>query len=578
MGRGQDEGVMEEGALEQGGSEESGLEASELEASELEESELEESELEESELEESELEESGWKEKREANGEEDRGLARAPRGTPAARGGRRAAEARLAQIDPARYGASRNHLDGAVTRLSPYIRHGVLTLAEVREAVFARLRERGGRAEPRAPLEGSVAPLQGELFGGPGAAGAASGHAWSPAQRRAGEKLIAELGWRDYWQRLWIQLGDGLWHDQEPLKTGHPAAAYAPRLPADLAAATTGLACMDAFAAELMETGWLHNHARMWLAAYVVHWRRVRWQAGARWFLRHLLDGDPASNNLSWQWVASAFSHKPYIFNRANLERFSGGRFCAGCPAATRGGAGRPGGCPFEASYEVLQERLFQPVGVDSPTGRPARVESRRGLVHEGTMAPTGRRDATSPGPSLWAPATTGGPPPLRPLVWVHGEALGPANPALRAHPEAPAVFVFDTELLAGRTATTGGHPGDEPVPLAAGRLRFLRECLAELPVEVREGDVASELLTAAAAAGADAIVTSRAVDPRFSAIAQRLAAALPLHVLEPEPFVDLPAHGRGAPDLRRFSRYWRKAEPLVWGEQELAPHQRSKN
>ncbi|MFM7266121.1 MAG: FAD-binding domain-containing protein, partial [Cyanobium sp.] len=191
---------------------------------------------------------------------------------PAFPGGRRAAEVRLAAIDPARYGASRNHLDGAVTRLSPYIRHGVLTLAEVRDAVFA-------------------------------------------GRRRAGEKLIAELGWRDYWQRLWRQWGDGIWEDREPLKTGLPSDAYAPELPADLAAATTGLACIDAFATALMTTGWLHNHARMWLAAYVVHWRQVRWQAGARWFLRHLLDGDPASNNLSWQWVASSFSHKPYIFN-----------------------------------------------------------------------------------------------------------------------------------------------------------------------------------------------------------------------------------------------------------------------
>ena len=49
-------------------------------------------------------------------------------------------------------------------------------------------------------------------------------------------------------------------------------------------------------------------------------------------------------------------------------------------------------------------------------------------------------------------------PPPRRPLVWVHGEALGPANPALRAHPDAPAVFVWDGELIAGRTATTGGQ------------------------------------------------------------------------------------------------------------------------
>lgn len=91
----------------------------------------------------------------------------------------------------------------------------------------------------------------------------------------------------------------------------------------------------------------------MWLAAYVVHWRLIQWQAGARWFLQHLLDGDPASNNLSWQWVASSFSSKPYMFNRANLERFSSGRYCSACAAASEGT------CPFEASYEQLQADLF---------------------------------------------------------------------------------------------------------------------------------------------------------------------------------------------------------------------------
>ena len=439
--------------------------------------------------------------------------------TPAARGGRRAAEERLAAIDPARYGATRNHLDGAVTRLSPWIRHGVLSLAEVREAVFARLRQ----------LEPAPTTVQGDLFGDGNGKGP---RGWSAAQRRAGEKLINELGWRDYWQRLWLQLGDGIWHDREPLKTGHPAASYAADLPADLTAAATGLACIDAFAGELMGSGWLHNHARMWLAAYVVHWRRVRWQAGARWFLRHLLDGDPASNNLSWQWVASSFSHKPYVFNRANLERFSSGRFCAGCPAAHR--------CPFDASYEALQARLFQ-----APAAAPRPVP-----------APAAR-----PAPAPPAPVPAGaGPTPQRPLLWVHGEALGPANPALRAHPGAAALFVFDAELIAGRTATSGG------APLAPGRLQFLRECVAELPVQVREGDVAAELLEAATALGADAIVTSRAVDPRFAAIAGRLAQALPLRVLEPEPFVQLPLSGPGSPELGRFSRYWRRAEPLVWG------------
>ena len=435
--------------------------------------------------------------------------------SPAAVGGRREAERLLAAIEPARYGASRNHLDGAVTRLSPYIRHGVLTLAEVREAVFARLRELGSTPE------GELA-LQGELFGGDGAA-----RGWTPAQRRAGEKLINELGWRDYWQRLWHQLGDGIWQDREPLKTGHPPGAYSPDLPADLGAAATGLACIDGFAAELIATGWLHNHARLWLASYLVHWRRVRWQVGARWFLEHLLDGDPASNNLSWQWVASSFSHKPYIFNRSNLERFSGGRYCGACPLA---GAG----CPFEASYEELQQRLFRP------------------LEPQGAVPPVPPPAPPAHSPPLRLPSA--GPAPRRPLLWVHQEALGPTNPALRAYPGAPALFVVSTELSTGPTASPA-------------RLHFVRECLAELPVAVAGagGDGVAELLAAAAAAGADGLVTSRPVDPHLVATAARLAAVLPLQLLEPEPFVALPWQGPGGPDLGRFSRYWRRAEPLVW-------------
>jgi len=530
-----------------------------------------------------------------------------PTPEPVFPGGRRAAEARLARIDPARYAASRNHLDGAVTRLSPYIRHGVLTLAEVRETVFAKLEALGAADAPAsadaatatATAAAAAAALQGELFAAAELTGSAaapssgssaansSGRRWSPAQRRAGEKLIHELGWRDYWQRLWSQLGDGIWLEREPLKTGHAPESYAPELPADLAAASTGLACIDGFATELMETGWLHNHARMWLAAYVVHWRRVRWQAGARWFLTHLLDGDPASNNLSWQWVASSFSHKPYIFNRSNLERFSSGRHCNGCPRASGGGAASPAGCPFEASYEALQAQLFRPHHPRAESGRPPQSAGHPVLALPSRSGPLASPHSDSPH-SEWQPSApqqlapqqlapqqlvsqqlAGQQPPLRPLLWVHAEALGPSNPALLAHPAAPAVFVFDGELLAGRTPSSGGHPavGGAPVPLAAGRLRFLRECLAELPVQLRQGDVAAELLAAAAQHGCDGIVTSRAVDPRFASIAARLTATLPLRILEPEPFVELPLQGPGSPDLGRFSRYWRRAEPLVWGE-----------
>ncbi|MBE9208452.1 deoxyribodipyrimidine photo-lyase [Nostoc sp. LEGE 06077] len=225
-------------------------------------------------------------------------------------GGRKAAEKALQKIDPATYSKTRNFLTGAVTQLSPYIRYGVLSLAEIRNYVLDNVK-----------------------------------------QPEDATKLINELGWRDYWQRLYAKLGNGIWQDQEEYKTGYTASEYAPELPADINEGSTRRVCVDSFSQELHETGYLHNHSRMWLAAYIVHWRRIRWQAGAKWFLAHLLDGDPASNNMSWQWVASTFSHKPYFFNRENLERYTNSIYCQKCPLY--------GHCDFEGSYEELEQRLF---------------------------------------------------------------------------------------------------------------------------------------------------------------------------------------------------------------------------
>jgi deoxyribodipyrimidine photo-lyase len=224
-------------------------------------------------------------------------------------GGRNVAEALLQQVNPERYAATRNHLTGAITQLSAYLRHGVLTLAEVRRAVLRRAGDKAG-------------------------------------------KLVQELAWRDYYQRVYARIGEGVWKDRESYKTGWRPVDYAPELPSDISTGATGLHCMDSFARELHRKGYLHNHARMWMAAYVIHFRRVRWQAGAAWFLQHLLDGDPASNNLSWQWVASTFAVKPYIFNRDNLEQFTYGSYCRACQHYRSG-------CPFEATYDELQSRLF---------------------------------------------------------------------------------------------------------------------------------------------------------------------------------------------------------------------------
>lgn len=235
-------------------------------------------------------------------------FARSPEVSPTV-GGRESAGVLLSDVNPVRYSKTRNALSGDVTRLSPYIRHGVVSTAEIRDLA---LEKSGWKAE----------------------------------------KLVSELGWNDYFRRVHEQTGDRVWEDLEDWKTGFDASDYSDGMPKDLAEGETGLACMDAFSDELCRTGYLHNHARLWMAAYLVHHRRVRWQAGARWFLSHLLDGDEASNNLSWQWVASTFSAKPYFFDRGNLEYHSDGAYCRTCPLAG-------GGCPFDATKEELERELF---------------------------------------------------------------------------------------------------------------------------------------------------------------------------------------------------------------------------
>ncbi len=227
-------------------------------------------------------------------------------------GGRLAAERALARVQPAAYARTRNFGDGQVTRLSAYIRHGVISLNEVRNRALERV--------PRA---------------------------------EEAEKLIQELAWRDYWQRVRAEHPQWMWSDIEPYKTGFDSAEYALEMPTDIVEGRTGVACLDYFIGELIATGYLHNHARMYLAAYVVHFRRVRWQAGAKWFLEHLLDGDLASNNLSWQWVASTFSNKPYVFNLENVMRYFGRT------VDVRAESNRE----LDASYEELDARLFPRLG-----------------------------------------------------------------------------------------------------------------------------------------------------------------------------------------------------------------------
>ena len=190
-----------------------------------------------------------------------------------------AAQARLAAVNPRAYAATRNALDGAVTRLSPYITHGFLSLTDVLKTVHHKH-----------PLE-------------------------------LGHKFVFELGWRAYFHHVWAYEGERILASlhEGPL----PDSAYAKALPADIIEGRTGIAAIDMAVQTLYATGYLHNHARMWLASYVVHLRRVHWRAGADWLYGHLLDGDLASNHLSWQWVAGTGSHKPYLFNADNVAKYA---------------------------------------------------------------------------------------------------------------------------------------------------------------------------------------------------------------------------------------------------------------
>ncbi len=186
---------------------------------------------------------------------------------------------RLARVRPSAYARTRNHLDGAVTGLSPWITHGFITLREVAAAIGAK------------------------------------------HQLAVQHKLVYELGWRAWFRHVWHTRGDDILHSLHPGPL--PERAYARNMPEDCLTGTTGVPVIDQAVAGLYRDGWLHNHARMWLSSYLVHVRKVHWRVGADWLYGYLLDGDLASNHLSWQWVAGTGSGKPYLFNAENVARYA---------------------------------------------------------------------------------------------------------------------------------------------------------------------------------------------------------------------------------------------------------------
>lgn len=175
-----------------------------------------------------------------------------------------------------------------VSTLSPWLRHRLVTEEEVIDAVL--------RAHPR-----------------------------------GAEKFLAEVWWRTYWKG-WLELRPGIWATyRQGVQAGLNRLAVEPGLAARAEAAMLGQTGIDAFdhwATELVATGYLHNHARMWFASIWIFTLRLPWELGADFFLRHLIDGDPASNTLSWRWVAGLHTPgKTYLATAENIAQNTQGRF-----------------------------------------------------------------------------------------------------------------------------------------------------------------------------------------------------------------------------------------------------------
>jgi deoxyribodipyrimidine photo-lyase len=180
-------------------------------------------------------------------------------------------------IDPVRYGKTRNFIDGDVTYLSPYISRGVLTLPQVRDIVLKK--------------------------------------GYKPYQT---EKFLQELAWREFFQRVWFAKGTALFSD---LKQPQSDVVHEQMIAA-VANAKTGITALDEQINHLFETGYMHNHARMYIAGITCNIGKAYWKEPSRWMYYHLLDGDLASNTCSWQWVAGSFSSKKYIANQENINRY----------------------------------------------------------------------------------------------------------------------------------------------------------------------------------------------------------------------------------------------------------------
>lgn len=184
---------------------------------------------------------------------------------------------RIKQVDPIKYGKTRNYLNGSVTYLSPYISRGLISTRQVLESV----------------LNKGYGLYQIETF-------------------------VKELCWRDYFQRV------GQFKDlNQDIRQPQPGVSNH-AIPQSVIQAKTEIEGIDKSIQQLYQSGYMHNHVRMYTASLVCNVAQSYWKNPSQWMYYHLLDGDWASNTCSWQWVAGANSGKKYYANQENINKFTG--------------------------------------------------------------------------------------------------------------------------------------------------------------------------------------------------------------------------------------------------------------
>lgn len=208
---------------------------------------------------------------------------------------------RIKNINSYKYAASRNSLNGDVTYISPYLTHGVVSLPQVLKIISEHDSSKNG----------------------------------------VHEKMIQELAWREYFHRVWQAREDAGFdifenvykNEYAELESATQHKSGIPKAYLDISKSTenkmetnssTGIKSIDANIKNLVNYGYMHNHARMWTSMLSANIANYKWQDVSAWMYYYLLDGDMASNTFSWQWVAGTFSNKKYIANQENINKYDG--------------------------------------------------------------------------------------------------------------------------------------------------------------------------------------------------------------------------------------------------------------